>query len=162
VAKLVRFTQRNIEFRDPRIKRKIYKIPSAIRKGSVENMGFRTPDDTLTNDHPRKQGPSDRLFVIEQKVFSETQKRNYLMVFMVLSLIPIFFMVYNSQEMLRKLKIKEISRKRRERLDKEHGIDRESFFKNMEQLNTVFRVTEKEEIEKMRQLGQNPREVSVN
>lgn len=71
-------------------------------------------------------------------------------------------MVYNSQEMLRKLKIKEISRKRRERLDKEHGIDRESFFKNMEQLNTVFRVTEKEEIEKMRQLGQNPREVSVN
>jgi hypothetical protein len=107
----------------------------------------------------KKQGPSQRLFVLEHKGFSETQKRNMLLTAMVLSLIPIFYMVYNSQEMLRKMKVKEITRKRRERLDREHGIDREGFFKNMKKLDEVYRITEKEEMEKMRQLGKSPKEV---
>lgn len=57
------------------------------------------------------------------------------------------------------MKVKEITRKRRERLDREHGVNRESFFENMKKLDEVYRISEKEEIQKMRQLGKSPREV---
>lgn len=49
--------------------------------------------------------------------------------------------------------------KRRERLDREHGIDRNEYDENMEKLDYAYRVSEKEEIQKMRQLGIKPNEI---
>ena len=138
----------------------MYKIPSVIRKGNAPVLGFRNPEDTLTDKYPVKEGPSERLFIVDKKQFSESQKRNFLLVAMFMSLIPIFYLFINSQEMLRKMEVKSITRKRRERLDKEHGIDREAFFENMEKLDKAYRISEKEEIQKMRQLGKSPRKVT--
>ena len=80
------------------------------------------------------------------------------MVFLFFTLVPILYSIYNSQHLLKKYDVKGISRKRRERLDREHGVDRESFMKNMEKLDEAYRVTEKEEIKKMRQLGKSPKD----
>jgi hypothetical protein len=153
-------TMRN--FRNPLVKRSIYKIPSSIRKGNAPNLGFRNPEETLFDNSARMQGPSERLFMIDKLRVSEIQQRNWMFLAMTLTLIPIFYMFFNSHEILRKYQVKSISKKRRERLDEEHGIDRNKYDENMQKVDFVYRLTEKEEIEKMRQLGKNPRDVSLS
>lgn len=142
------------------VKRSIYKIPSAIRKGSAPNLGFRNPEETLFDNHTQAQGPSERLFIIDKLRVSKIQQRNWMFLAMSLTLIPIFYMFVNSHEILRKMQVKSISKRRRERLDEEHGIDRDKYDENMKKVDFVYRVTEKEEMEKMRQLGKNPIDVS--
>lgn len=144
------------------MKRKIYKIPSAIRKGTTPNLGFRNPEDTLIKEHGIKSGPSERLFVVDKLRVSENQHRNWMLFVMSLTVIPILYGFINSQDLLKKMQLKSITKKRRERLDEEHGIDREKYFDSMKKLDEVYRVSEKEEIEKMKQLGKDPNEVSFN
>ena len=67
-----------------------------------------------------------------------------------LSLIPIFIFVKNAEQNFRNAQIKEIASKRRERLDKEHGINREEWKESVKELDKMYRITEKEEIEKFR------------
>lgn len=76
----------------------------------------------------------------------------------VFSFIPIFYFVKNAEENFRKAQVKQIAAKRRERLDKEHGIDRDEWKQSMSELDKMYRVTEKEEIEKYRQLGKTAEE----
>ena len=54
--------------------------------------------------------------------------------------------------------MKQLAAKRRERLDKEHGINRDEWKQSMTELDKMYRVTEKEEIEKYRQLGKTAEE----
>ena len=44
----------------------------------------------------------------------------------IFSLVPIFFFITNAERTFKKAKVKQISSQRRERLDKEHNIDREA------------------------------------
>lgn len=69
---------------------------------------------------------------------------------MLLSLIPIFMFVRNAEQNFRNAQVKELASRRRERLDKEHGVDREQWKQTMQEADKMFRVTEKEEIEKFR------------
>lgn len=45
---------------------------------------------------------------------------------------------------------------RRERLDKEHGIDRDEFEKTMNEIDQAYRVNEKEERKRLLELGKIP------
>ena len=51
--------------------------------------------------------------------------------------------------------MKEISSKRRERLDKEHGVDRSEMKGSFKKLDDFYRVSEKEEIEKFNRIGKS-------
>ncbi len=73
----------------------------------------------------------------------------------IVSLIPFAVFLKNAEDNFRKSGIKEISSKRRRRLDQEHGIDREKMKEDFDQLDKMFRVTEKEEIQKYRQIGKS-------
>ncbi len=45
--------------------------------------------------------------------------------------------------------------KRRKRLDEEHGINRDRMREDFEQLDKMYRITEKEEIQKYQQIGKS-------
>ena len=71
----------------------------------------------------------------------------------VLSLIPIYMFVRNAEQNFRNAQVKQLAAKRRERLDAEHGINREEWKESMKEMDKMYRVTEKEEIQKFRQVG---------
>ena len=73
-----------------------------------------------------------------------------------LSFIPFGFLVKNAEGNFRKAEIKKIAARRRERLDKEHGVNRDEMEKDFGQLDELFRVSEKEEIKKYLELGKTP------
>lgn len=72
------------------------------------------------------------------------------------TLIPAGYFIYNSNEILVWWKIKEWMRMRWDWLDKEHGINREEYFKTMKEIDEVYWVTEKEEWEQLLKLGKVP------
>ena len=84
---------------------------------------------------------------------NEKLKFNILKGGILLSLVPIFIFVKNAEQNFRNAQIKELTAKRRERLDKEHGINREEWKESVKELDKMYRITEKEEIEKFRQVG---------
>lgn len=51
------------------------------------------------------------------------------------------------------MRLKEKVKDRRDRLDTEHGVDREGFFSAMKELDKSYRVSEKEEIDNLKKLG---------
>ena len=61
--------------------------------------------------------------------------------------------VRNAENNFRNAQVKQLSAKRRERLDKEHGIDRDKWKESMKEMDDVYRITEKEEIMKFREVG---------
>jgi hypothetical protein len=75
-----------------------------------------------------------------------------------LSFIPIILLATNAQAAFKKTGVKEISKHRRERLDKEHGIDRTNMTEDFEKLDKIYRVSEKVEIEKFNRLGKSGKE----
>jgi hypothetical protein len=75
-----------------------------------------------------------------------------------LSFIPIIFFATNAQALFKKTGVKEISKHRRERLDKEYGIDRDNMTGDFEKLDKIYRVSEKVEIEKYNRLGKSSKE----
>lgn len=52
--------------------------------------------------------------------------------------------------------MKQISTKRREKLDQEHGINRKDLQDSFKGLDEVYRVSEKEEIKKYLEIGKTP------
>lgn len=72
------------------------------------------------------------------------------------TLIPVGYFLLNAQEILVKWRLKDWVRMRRERLDKEHGIDRDEFEKTMNEIDQAYRVNEKEERKRLLELGKIP------
>ena len=64
----------------------------------------------------------------------------------------------NAQSAFKKTGVKEISKHRRERLDEEHGIDRNTMRDDFDKLDKMYRVSEKVEIEKYNRLGKSSKE----
>ena len=56
---------------------------------------------------------------------NEKHKGKFVVFFAFLTMIPFAFFVSNAENNFRKANVKQIATKRREKLDKEHGIDRE-------------------------------------
>jgi hypothetical protein len=65
-------------------------------------------------------------------------------------------LVKNAESNFRKAEVKKIAARRRQRLDEEHDVDRESMEKDFNQLDKIYRVSEKEEIKKYLELGKTP------
>ena len=66
--------------------------------------------------------------------------------------------VMNAEGNFRKSEIKKIAEKRRQRLDKEHGVDRESQMNHFEELDKIYRISEKQEIAKYLEIGKTPKD----
>jgi len=71
-------------------------------------------------------------------------------------MIPIGLFISNAEGNFRRTQVKQISSKRRDRLDKEHGIDRKALQEDYKALDEEYRLTEKEEIKKYLELGKTP------
>ena len=56
-------------------------------------------------------------------------------------------------QVTQKFWLKDRVKERRDKLDKEHSVDREGFFIAMKELDKSYRVSEKEEIENLKKLG---------
>lgn len=64
----------------------------------------------------------------------------------------------NAEANFRKAGVKELHAKRRKRLDEEHGVNRDKMREDFEQLDKMFRITEKEEIAKYQQIGKTAKD----
>lgn len=72
-------------------------------------------------------------------------------------MLPLFYKIRNSEQNFKDAELKKLAEKRRARLDKEHGVEREELTQNYEQLDKIYRVSEKEEIQKVVETGQSPK-----
>jgi hypothetical protein len=98
-------------------------------------------------------------FNYEMRRINEEKNRYRLIKFLVvLSALPIGAFLYKAEENFKKSQIKQRSSIRRERLDREHGIDREKMTQDFEELDKMYRVSEKKEIEKYNRIGKTTRE----
>ena len=88
-----------------------------------------------------------------QEEINEQRKFKIVIGLVLLSLVPFVMFLKNAEANFRKAGVKEIAKKRRERLDAEHGVNREKMREDFEELDKMFRVTEKEEIKKYMQIG---------
>ena len=77
---------------------------------------------------------------------------------MLLSFIPFGLFMKNAEGNFRKAEIKKIAEKRRRRLDEEHGIDREQQMQHFEELDKIYRISEKQEINKYLEIGKTPKQ----
>ena len=75
-----------------------------------------------------------------------------------LTFVPVVYMIFNAEHTFKKAGVKEISKKRRERIEKEQGIDREQWKKDFKRLDDIYRVSEKQELEKFRRIGKSSKE----
>ena len=75
-----------------------------------------------------------------------------------LSFIPFGLFVKNAESNFRKTEIKKIAEKRRRKLDEEHGIDREQQMQHFEELDKIYRISEKQEIGKYLEIGKTPKQ----
>ena len=95
----------------------------------------------------------------EMRRVNEEKNRHRLIKFLVaLSAVPIGTFLYNAEETFKKSQLKQRSSFRRERLDREHGIDRDKMTEDFEQLDKFYRYTEKKEIEKFNRIGKTTKE----
>ncbi len=91
-----------------------------------------------------------------QRQNNETFKHRSIIFLVLLSFIPFAIFAKNAEGNFRKAQVKQIASKRRERLDKEHDVDRSALQADYEALDKTFRVSEKEEIKKYLEIGKTP------
>ena len=75
-----------------------------------------------------------------------------------LSFIPFAFFIMNAESNFKKSDIKKIAEKRRRAMDEQHGVDRDLMAKHYEELDKLYRVSEKEEIKKYLEIGKTPKQ----
>ena len=127
-----------------------FKMPKL--KDGQEIIGFRP------HCHTDILGKTKNFNFEMQRQNHQTHK-NYGIAFIVfLSMIPIGLFISNAEGNFRKAQVKQISSKRRDRLDKEHGIDRKALQEDYKALDEEYRLTEKEEIKKYLELGKTPQQ----
>ena len=88
----------------------------------------------------------------------EKLKIRVVILMVLLSFIPFGFFMKNAESNFRKAEIKKIAEKRRKRLDEEHGIDRDTQMAHFEQLDKIYRISEKQEIAKYLEIGKTPKQ----
>jgi len=83
----------------------------------------------------------------------ESMRFNVVKFLVFLSFIPFAYLVLNAEATFKKTGVKQVSSRRRERLDKEHGIERNEMTEDFERLDNMYRISEKQEIEKYKRIG---------
>ena len=75
-----------------------------------------------------------------------------------LSFVPCAYLVLNAESTFKKAGVKQLSSKRRERLDQEFGVNRDEMTDDYVKLDEAYRITEKSEIEKYKRLGKSSKQ----
>lgn len=88
-----------------------------------------------------------------KKRMSDEERTKYFFIALFASLIPLGYFFFNSQKILTGMRLKDKVKDRRDRLDTEHGIDREGFMSAMKELDKSYWVSEKEDIDNLKKLG---------
>lgn len=96
--------------------------------------------------------PKNFNFKLQEEI-NEKRKFKLVIGLVVLSMVPFFMFVRNAEQNFRKAGIKELHAKRRKRLDEEHGVNRDKMREDFEELDKMYRVSEKEELSKYKQIG---------
>jgi hypothetical protein len=91
-----------------------------------------------------------------QRQKNETNKVRFVIACVLLSFIPFGLFVRDAEGNFRSAEVKTILSRRRKRLDAEHNVDREGHAEAFAKLDDMFRVTEKQEIEKYLEIGKTP------
>lgn len=121
-------------------------------KEGEEIVGFRPPGNVDIFSKPKN-------FNFEQqRLNNEKLRYNIVKALVALSLIPISLFVWNAEQNFKNAQVKQLHAKRRERLDQEHGVNREAWKESMQEMDKMYRITEKEEIQKYRQVGKTAEE----
>ena len=90
-----------------------------------------------------------------QEQINEKRKFKLVALMLVLSLVPFFMFLRNAEQNFRKAGIKELHAKRRQRLDEEHGVNRDRMREDFDELDKMYRVSEKQELAKYKQIGKS-------
>jgi hypothetical protein len=88
----------------------------------------------------------------------EKARHKFISFFIVLTLMPLLYNIWNAERKFKAAGVKEISSKRRQRLDKEHGINRDDMRQDFQKLDEIYRVSEKEEIKKYKNIGKTSKQ----
>jgi hypothetical protein len=127
-----------------------FKLPK--EKQNEQLVGHRVYGDTNIFSTPAN-------FNYELRRQNEEKTRHRLIKWLVaLSFVPFVMLVMNAEATFKKAGVKEVSKKRRERLDSEHGISRPEMQQDFQKLDDLYRVSEKEEIEKARRIGKSSKQ----
>jgi hypothetical protein len=92
-----------------------------------------------------------------QRQNNEKLKNRSLIFLVLLTFIPFGLFVKNAESNFRKANVKGIAAKRRDRLDKEHNVDREALQQDYKSLDLEYRISEKDEIRKYLEIGKTPK-----
>mmetsp|Transcript_11349 Transcript_11349/g.19123 ORF Transcript_11349/g.19123 Transcript_11349/m.19123 type:complete len:236 (-) Transcript_11349:48-755(-) len=123
-----------------------------VSRGKSKVLAYRVPGDTNVFG----ESTNFNFGLRRQKEQKLRYRLVYGMIFF--TFVPIFFMFYNAQENFKKTGMKEMVQRRRERMDKQFGIDREQIDQDYDRLDEIYGVSEKEEIERYRRAGKSTRE----
>jgi len=88
----------------------------------------------------------------------ETNRFRFKKWVIIMSFAPVGWFLLNAENAFKKAAVKEISSKRRVRLDKEFGVDRDKMTEDFVKLDELYRVSEKKEIEKFNRIGKSTKE----
>ena len=124
-----------------------FKIPKV--KESEQVIGRRVYGDTNIFSKPKN-------FNYELRRANEEKNRfRFIKWCIILSFAPVGWFLLNAENNFKKAAVKEISSKRRERLDKEYGVDRDAMTDDFAKLDEMYRISEKKEIEKFARIGKS-------
>ena len=96
-------------------------------------------------------------FTLERETYS-SQKYGFILFCVLLSFIPFGIFVLNAEGNFRRANVKGLTSKRRERLDLEHGVNRQALQSDYADLDKQYRLTEKDEIKKYLEIGKTPQQ----
>lgn len=123
------------------------KLPKLEEGESI--IGFRPYGNVSLQTKPKNFN-----FRLQEEI-NEKRKFKLVVAMVLLSLVPFFMFLKNAEQNFRKAGIKELHAKRRQRLDEEHGVNRERMREDFEELDKMYRVTEKQELNKYKQIGKS-------
>ena len=73
-------------------------------------------------------------------------------------MVPFTAFIMNAERNFKKAEVKKIAERRRKKLDKEHGVDRQLLQDSFLALDKEYRISEKDEIKKYLELGKTPQQ----
>ena len=117
-----------------------FRIPKL--KGDEQIVAFRP------SGHTSLTGPTQNFNFNMQLERNEKTKNWFVVACVLLSFVPFALFIKNAEQNFKASEIKKIAEKRRRKLDEAHGVNREEISASYEQLDKIYRVSEKEEIKK--------------
>ena len=138
-----------------RLKKKAFRVPARMR--NKELVGFRSNQDTMGSGVRGQVDKESRNFFMSNWMTNKERTR-FFAFGVCASIIPIFLFLRHSEQIFTSYKVKEKVSQRRDRLNEEHSVDKDRYFEAEKAIDETYRISEKEEIMKLRTAGKSPRQ----